>query len=80
MKDKRFWEIADNFERYYTTGECPYVCLKDAKKLSEAIIKENNGDFDESLADFKKFDFRGKEEKATKIFMSVYRNGGKYGK
>ena len=80
MTNERFWKIADDFERYYVTGENPYVCLKDVKDLSETIIKENNGDFDESLADFQMFDFRGKEEKATKIFMSVYRTGGKYGK
>lgn len=73
MTNERFWKIADDYERYYATGECPYVCLKDAKDLSEAIIQENNGDFDESLADFELFDFRGKEEKATKIFMSVFK-------
>lgn len=75
MTDEKFWQLADKYEQSYNyhKGEEPFVLVKDAEDLAIEIIRTNNYDFDESLADFELFNFRGHEESALKKFNKAKR-------
>lgn len=75
MTDKQFWDLADTYETYVEDDQ-PYVPINEAESLAREILKMNNWDEDESLADFNLFRFSNEnnedlDDEALKIFKKI---------
>ena len=75
MTDEQFWDLADTYETCDEDDQ-PYVPINEAESLAREILKMNNWDYDESLADLNLFRFSNEnnedlDEEALKIFKKI---------